>query len=89
MSVWIRSAIRENLVLDLSTGDKLESEKPLLSIGCIPDLSVPGVMDIKTEIESILVDEYQKTRIDGIYAAGDITGQKMLAHAVLICRRKK
>ncbi len=69
------------LVLELSTGDKLESDKALLSIGRVPDLSVLGTMDIKTERGRILVNDYQETNIEGIYAAGDITGQKMLAHA--------
>jgi dihydrolipoyl dehydrogenase len=69
------------LSLSLSTGLKLESEKALLSIGRVPDLSVLGSLAVKTERGRIIVDEYQETSLPGIYAAGDITGQKMLAHA--------
>lgn len=69
------------LAFSLSSGETLEAEKALLSIGRVPDLSVLGEMSIKTERGRILVNEYQETNISGIYAAGDVTGQKMLAHA--------
>jgi dihydrolipoamide dehydrogenase len=68
------------LSLTLSTGNILEAEKALLSIGRIPDLSVLGNSPVKTENGRILVDEYQETSESGIFAAGDVTGQKMLAH---------
>jgi dihydrolipoamide dehydrogenase len=68
------------LSLTLSTGNILEAEKALLSIGRIPDLSVLGNSPVNTKNGRILVDAYQETSEPGIYAAGDVTGQKMLAH---------
>ncbi|MCK5736730.1 MAG: FAD-dependent oxidoreductase, partial [Spirochaetaceae bacterium] len=44
-------------------------------------LPLLGELPIKTANGRVLVDDYQETSITGIYAAGDITGQKMLAHA--------
>jgi dihydrolipoamide dehydrogenase len=53
----------------------------LLCIGRIPSLS--GDLDklgIKTEKGRIIVDEYLRTNIGNIYAAGDCTGKVQLAH---------
>ncbi len=72
---------KNNLSLILSTGEILETEKAMLSIGRVPDLSCLGEVSVKTDKGRILVNDYQETNIPGIYAAGDITGQKMLAHA--------
>ena len=37
--------------------------------------------DVKTNDNGfVIVDEYQKTSVDGIYAIGDIAGNPMLAH---------
>jgi len=72
---------KEGLVFSLSSGKSINSEKALLSIGRIPDLDVLGEQPIKTEKGLVVVNDYQETNIPGIYAAGDVTGQKMLAHA--------
>ena len=69
------------LSLTLSSGTVLEAEKALLSVGRVPDLSVLGDIEVETDRGQILVNEYQETSVPGIYAAGDVTGQKMLAHA--------
>ncbi len=73
--------VEGQLSLKLSTGEFLKAEKAMLSIGRIPELSCLGEVAVKTEKGRILVNDYQETSIPGIYAAGDITGQKMLAHA--------
>jgi dihydrolipoamide dehydrogenase len=65
----------------LSSGEAITSKKALLSIGRIPDLDVIGDQPIKTEKGCIVVNEFQETNVAGIFAAGDVTGQKMLAHA--------
>lgn len=69
------------LALALSTGKTLEADKALLSIGRIPDISALGNLNIDTEKGRVLVNDFQETSIPGIYAVGDMTGQKMLAHA--------
>ena len=72
---------KKGLSLTLSTGKILKAEKAMLSIGRVPDLSCLGELPVKADKGRILVNDYQETSIQGIYAAGDITGQKMLAHA--------
>jgi dihydrolipoamide dehydrogenase len=72
---------KEGLQFSLSFGETLTSQKALLSIGRIPDLDVIGDQPIKTEKGCIVVNEFQETNVVGIFAAGDVTGQKMLAHA--------
>lgn len=72
---------KTGLFMTLSSGKTLEAEKAMLSIGRIPELTCLGKVPIETDNGRILVNDYQETSIPGIYAAGDITGQKMLAHA--------
>jgi dihydrolipoamide dehydrogenase len=67
----------------LSNGEKVSSEKLLVSIGRKPDATNLNLENIGVKIGQkgeITVDENFKTNIDGIYAIGDVTGQVMLAH---------
>lgn len=54
----------------------------LLCIGRIPQTSDLGLdkLNIKLEKSAVVVDEYLRTNIYNIYAAGDCTGKLMLAH---------
>lgn len=54
----------------------------LLCIGRIPQTSGLGLdkLSLKLDKGRIVVDEYLKTNIANIYAAGDCTGRVMLAH---------
>ena len=61
----------------------LSFEKILISIGRSPNTKQLnlGHTDIKVDKNNfILVDEYQKTSVDSIFAIGDVTGNPMLAH---------
>lgn len=61
----------------------LSFEKILISIGRSPNTEQLnlGHTDIKVDKNNfILVDEYQKTSVDNIFAIGDVTGNPMLAH---------
>ena len=61
----------------------LESDKILLSIGRSADLACLGGMknSIRTENGKVCVDMHMRTSVPNIYAAGDINGLCMLAHA--------
>jgi len=75
---------KDSLSLKLSSGTIINAEKALLSIGRVPNLSaIPALekLNLKTEKGSLAVNDYMETSIPGIYAAGDITAKKMLAHA--------
>ncbi|MCF0145280.1 MAG: dihydrolipoyl dehydrogenase [Eubacterium sp.] len=63
--------------------EKEEAEIILLSIGRAADLECLGALadQIKMERGKVVVDDYMQTSIPNIYAAGDINGRNMLAHA--------
>ena len=54
----------------------------LVSVGRKPNTQNIGLenVNIKTDNDFIIVDEFQKTSIPTIYAIGDVTGNPMLAH---------
>lgn len=63
-------------------GAKCEADCILLSAGRTTDLACLGTLKdtIHTERGKIIADDHMHTNIPGIYAAGDINGQLMLAH---------
>lgn len=67
-----------------TNGEKLSAsaDKVLLSIGRKPVINNLGLEKICVEIENgcVKVDEYGKTNIPEVYAAGDVNGSFMLAH---------
>jgi len=69
----------------------IETKKGMEEIKCDVVLSAAGVetnienigletLGIKTEKGKVLVDEFYKTNVDGVYAIGDITAGPALAH---------
>ncbi|HWR24402.1 MAG TPA: dihydrolipoyl dehydrogenase [Feifaniaceae bacterium] len=71
-------------VLVVSGREPIEADKVLLSIGRFADLSCLGKLKdtIKAEHRKVVADDYMRTNIPNIYAAGDIVyGRAMLAHA--------
>lgn len=72
---------QKEVVVKLKDKEDLVVDYVLLSIGRLPDLSAVADLDIELDRGRIKVNEYMETSIEGIYAPGDINGQKMLAHA--------
>lgn len=70
-------------VICCAGGKAVEADKILLSIGRVSDLNCLGALKdrISQERGKVIVDEYMKTNIPNIYAAGDINGKSMLAHS--------
>lgn len=62
---------------------EIRAEKVLLSIGRRPVTDGFGLdnIDVRTERGRISVDEFMRTNIPGVYAAGDVNGMSLLAHA--------
>lgn len=60
----------------------LSADKVLLSIGRRPNISDTGLdsIGVFTERGGIVVNDRMLTNIQNVYAAGDVTGQSMLAH---------
>lgn len=77
--------ITENSVVYEADGQQfaVEAEKVLMSIGRRPVTDGLGLEKICVELERgrIKVDEKGKTNIPEVYAAGDVNGVYMLAHA--------
>jgi len=66
-----------------ATGDMvLEADIVLSAVGIAANIENIGLetLGIKTDKGRVLVDKYNKTNVDGIYAIGDITPGQALAH---------
>ena len=64
-------------------GDKtLEAEIVLSAVGITPNIENLGLEEVgvKTEKGHVVIDEFYKTNIDGVYAIGDIVKGQALAH---------
>ena len=72
-------------LVTIRTGKKtetLETDQILVAIGVtgnIEDLGLENV-GIRTKRGAIVVDEYNRTNMEGIYAVGDVAGPPWLAH---------
>lgn len=62
---------------------RIDAARVLLSIGRRPVTAGFGLETLGVEVERgrLLVDERGQTNVPGVYAAGDVNGQWMLAHA--------
>jgi len=58
-----------------------EADKALLSIGRVADLEAVSEIELEMERGKIKVNDKMETSMEGVYAAGDINGKWMLAHA--------
>jgi dihydrolipoamide dehydrogenase len=77
--------IGENVVVSVSDKDgkkDITADVALMAVGVqanIENLGLEGV-GVKTERGFVVVNEFGKTNIDGIYAIGDVSGPPLLAH---------
>lgn len=69
-------------VLSLSDGTELETDVLLIATGRIPNGDRLGLehTGIASEGGRILVDEFQRTTVDGVWAMGDVSSQWLLKH---------
>ncbi|GAW28498.1 dihydrolipoyl dehydrogenase [Carboxydocella sp. ULO1] len=73
----------EEITLTLSNGEKVAADLVLISIGRQLNTRGIGLENLGValgERGEVLVDEYGRTSVPGIYAIGDITGKLQLAH---------
>lgn len=80
--IFKKRGILVNTNTDATTVDLKNYSLILVCVGRVPRLEGLGLETIGVKLEKgkILVNEYLKTNIDNIYAAGDCTGGAMLAH---------
>jgi len=73
----------DGIKVELSSGDVLEADKLLVSIGRRFNSGGLGLEELGIELDErgrILVNEKMETNVGGIYAIGDVVGGIMLAH---------
>ena len=68
------------LTIFTDQGD-FEADKALLSIGRVADLEAIEDLDLELIRGKIKANDKMETSMEGIYAAGDVNGKFMLAHA--------
>lgn len=80
--IFRKKGITVNINIDASSLNLEDFELVLLSVGRLANTSNLGLEDVGVKLLKgrIIVDEYLRTNIPNIYAAGDCTGQICLAH---------
>ena len=64
-----------------SSSTSLTSEKILVSVGRRANLNgLEALTDLEMERGAVKVDDFMRTNLPNVYAAGDVTGKIMLAH---------
>lgn len=64
--------------IELKSGKKLKVDGLFIEVGAIPDQRLISQLKIKTDSKGyIIADKQQRTNINGIYAAGDITNNSL------------
>jgi dihydrolipoamide dehydrogenase len=81
-TIFKKKGIKVNTDTDAATLDLKSYELILVCVGRMVKTAGLGIekLGIKTDKGKIVVDDYLKTNIENIYAAGDCTGKIMLAH---------
>ncbi|KAL4939726.1 hypothetical protein BDV06DRAFT_198179 [Aspergillus oleicola] len=79
------------LKLIMNDGSEMEVNELLWAIGRLPEvedlhLDIPGVK--LNESGHVVVDEYQNSSVEGIYAIGDVTGQAELTPVAIAAGRQ-
>lgn len=65
--------------------ERIEADTLLVAIGREGNVEDIGLeaLGIRTENGFIVVDEYGRTGVDGVYAIGDVIGKQLLAHTAM------
>ncbi|MDP2496964.1 MAG: dihydrolipoyl dehydrogenase [Candidatus Palauibacterales bacterium] len=78
-----RDASPMALTVETDDGEEtIETELVLMAVGRKPVIDDVGLDEagVETEDGFVKVDQWYRTNVDGVYAAGDVAGQPMLAH---------
>lgn len=80
--IFKRRGIKVSTGVDASSVNLDDFSLVLVSVGRSVKCSVPGLEEINVKLDNgrVVVDEYLKTNLDNVYAAGDCTAKVMLAH---------
>ncbi len=80
----------DGVLVETDDGRRLEGSHVLLAVGSVPNSEALGLdeVGIETSRGFVVVDEFQRTSIPHIYAAGDVTGQLPLSSVATMQGRK-
>lgn len=71
----------QRLTVNGEREEEFEADKILVSVGRRANLQgLEALTDLEYNRGAIVVDDFMKTNLDNVYAAGDVTGKIMLAH---------
>jgi dihydrolipoamide dehydrogenase len=75
----------EPLQVEVETADgteHIECDQVLSAVGVVGNVENIGLEEVGVETDGndIVVDDYYRTNVDGVYAIGDVTGAPWLAH---------
>ena len=75
-------SLKNGVKVHLKDGSVIEAEKALVAVGVKGNTENLGLEELGVNIESntIHVNKYMQTNVDGIYAIGDVAGPPWLAH---------
>lgn len=91
MTIWERATVKQldrakgKVTAHIATGDKVERHEydtVISAVGIVGNVEGLGLEDlgVKTHRSHVVVDEYCRTEVDGLYAIGDIAEAPWLAH---------
>ena len=62
--------------------ETLEAERLISAVGVVGNIENVGLetLGVKTDRGCIVIDDYGRTNVQGVYAIGDVAGPPMLAH---------
>jgi len=80
----------DRVLVTTEDGRTVEGSHALLAVGSVPNSEALGLeaAGVETEGGYIAVDAYQRTSVEHIYAAGDVTGQMPLSSVATMQGRK-
>jgi len=79
-TIFKKKKISVSTLTDAKTVDLNNFELVLVCVGRKPRIEGLDALGIATGKSGIIVDDYLRTSVENIYAAGDCTGKLMLAH---------
>lgn len=76
------SGVVAKVELDDGSTQTLSADKLISAVGVVGNVEGLGLeeLDVQLERGCIVIDEYGKTNVPGVYAIGDVAGPPMLAH---------
>ncbi|KAF8229533.1 glutathione reductase [Tricholoma matsutake] len=81
----------QTLTVHTDKGEKIEVDTILWAIGRRPGTDNMGLEDVGVKLDekgNIIVDEYQRTSVDNVYAIGDAQGKALLTPVAIAAGRR-